>query len=394
MKESIRFISENHCQWREATAGPDQLADEGSLSGLPLNRETIHTMQEWSWEHDTGVKPHDSRFTVIIPVHDEERSLPEFFNSFMLSDVPASVPMQVVVITNNCSDDSPHMVRSFIASTAEKVEEKPLPDSITDPGIAPCAYTGTWGAITITHVDTTTPGKSPALEQGNLLALQEDHEIALSFDADVLMDPSTIKTLFAEAYHTIVTQQQEKTLYTGKFIGEAKDERTWLYQKFYNKFKRQDQTSLVTGAIVAWNPKFMHDIQAFLPISSQDYAMGVLTRVNGGEVIRTEDAAVYGYIPASLTEKLNTMRRSVRGRKQLLALRPETTEEVMSGSSLAKPRVDRILDRVSKTDSLASFIKSMAWLIMEEYAVIQGTRDFEKNPHNASWDKILVSKLG
>ena len=56
--------------------------------------------QERRWEDEVGIKPADSHFTLIVPIYNEEEALPSFLNSLLLSDIPASINMNMIFITN------------------------------------------------------------------------------------------------------------------------------------------------------------------------------------------------------------------------------------------------------------------------------------------------------
>src|SRR3981081_2940211 len=62
------------------------------LSAMPwsLRHEYLQSyalkLQEKRWTDETGVKPEHSLFTLMVPIHNEENSLPSFLRTLMLAD--------------------------------------------------------------------------------------------------------------------------------------------------------------------------------------------------------------------------------------------------------------------------------------------------------------------
>src|SRR5437588_1746579 len=79
----------------------------------------LREQQEERWEKQTGVKPEDTHFTVIVPIHNEEKFLPSFLGSFLVADLPARVHAHVVFLTNACSDRSGEIIDGFLKTVGE-----------------------------------------------------------------------------------------------------------------------------------------------------------------------------------------------------------------------------------------------------------------------------------
>src|SRR5205085_12651488 len=69
-----------------------------------------------------------------------------------------------------------------------------------DATLQPAAVTTRVGNITFSHVDTPTPGKANALNIGNAIALERDHSIAISVDANNFVEPDVFRHMFARAH--------------------------------------------------------------------------------------------------------------------------------------------------------------------------------------------------
>ena len=104
----INIITEAPHGWIESV-----LSDSTSVtSPSTVNARAIR------WEQITGVKPQNSAFTLIIPIHNEQRFLPSFLEAMKSVNIPPSA--RVVFVTNACSDKSVGIVNSFLDFESQK----------------------------------------------------------------------------------------------------------------------------------------------------------------------------------------------------------------------------------------------------------------------------------
>src|SRR5579864_7186635 len=110
------FLSMNPAGWKRASLPKlpvstrqvllENALDQESIRGMTWSQrgEFLHPFiqgrQERQWEEETHVSPEDSIFTLIVPIHNEEHSLESFLGTLMLSNVPCTVYMQIVFVTN------------------------------------------------------------------------------------------------------------------------------------------------------------------------------------------------------------------------------------------------------------------------------------------------------
>src|SRR2546430_10582906 len=114
-RQPVHLLLKNPRAWMSASLPKFMLNAHEVMAGTPLTRRELEAMswsqrhdylhlqvlhrQERRWEEEVGVKPADSHFTLIIPIYNEEDSLPSFLGTLMLADIPSSLDMNIVFIT-------------------------------------------------------------------------------------------------------------------------------------------------------------------------------------------------------------------------------------------------------------------------------------------------------
>src|SRR5438105_269381 len=114
-RKPIHFLKMNPRAWMDASLPKFKATVREVAAQTPLTKKELQEMpwsqrhdhlnsyafkrQERRWEDEVGIKPEDSYFTLIVPIHNEESSLPSFLKTLMLSDIPSSVNLNIVFIT-------------------------------------------------------------------------------------------------------------------------------------------------------------------------------------------------------------------------------------------------------------------------------------------------------
>lgn len=133
-------------------------------SGAALYYFTL-TLLGWTTRRPTAeVAPH-LHVTVLIPAHDEERTVPDAIRSVAASDYPADL-LRVVVVADNCADGTAAVARGL-------------------------------GAECLERFDAADRGKGFALAFGLARVLDAPTDVVMVVDADCELGPSAIRRLVA-----------------------------------------------------------------------------------------------------------------------------------------------------------------------------------------------------
>src|SRR5690348_9816467 len=84
---------------------------EGSID--PAELSEFEAQKSQRWESVTKVEPQESKFTVVMSIHNEGALLQDSLHALMASDIPRDVQMNVVLATDGCTDDSVAIVEGF-----------------------------------------------------------------------------------------------------------------------------------------------------------------------------------------------------------------------------------------------------------------------------------------
>lgn len=327
--------------------------------------------QEKRWFQRTGVRPEDSKFSIIVPVHNEERSLPSFLGSLRLADIPFSCPVNFIFITNGCTDKSSLIIDNFV---------KEFKDSKN---------------LSLKHVDTEVLGKANALRIGNALALRAGHRIAISIDANNFMEPNCLALLYGAAYQEICSKKGRVVLLSPAAKGVRRPSKQNFLFNLGRNPKQDAGGFYVNGWMMAWNTSWMEKIGGPPPVAVEDYAMGVMARYGNFETRRVTEAAIWGYIPNNLADILNARFRYVRGMKTLMNLFPETETIIRRDYFFMRKtfheRATAFLQEIEGITPVSLLRKALNFCFWE-YALWQGNRQYHTNPFNQSWEQILSTK--
>ncbi|HEU5383092.1 MAG TPA: glycosyltransferase family 2 protein [Ktedonobacteraceae bacterium] len=411
-KKPLYFLAENPSGWKRASLPTLQAAAGALLSASTLTSERMSAMP-WSqrheylndlvaqhqarrWEEVTSARPEDSAFTLIIPIHNEENSLPSFLGTLMLVDVPSTVPMQVIFVTNACNDLSIDILRAFLARLGN-VELKNIGDMCADENIDCRCSVVKQGHLTFMHVNTSVAGKAHALGIGNRLARQSGHIIAMSADANNFMEPDALRLLFSHACRAFRARPAAQDVVLFSAVGKETQKRS-RQTSVFGKTDADGQhlvevgAGVVNGWMMAWNSAWMESIGGPPAVALEDYALGVLARASGFTIEQAPEVNVWGYVINNFKGLVHTRARYVRGKMQICEYvhhDPAVLSIIGNEAFYMKKFVFRLKYLLSKSiaDPLHS-VKYAATFLIWEYAIWKGVRDYRQNPTNQSWEKI------
>ena len=376
--------------------------DQESIRGMTWSqrgeflRPFIQGRQERQWEEETHVSPEDSIFTLIVPIHNEEHSLESFLGTLMLSNVPCTVYMQIVFVTNACTDRSFAILREFLAGIGP-LHLTETQEGWKDPGIDNQFATVEVKHVTFLHLNTSTAGKANALRIGNNLARQRGDMIAISIDANNFVEPDAIGKMFAHAHGAFRTapEQNETVLFSGVARECVKSSKLdgVIAKVNVDKGHLVDVGSgVVNGWMLAWNTEWMSSFDGPPEVALEDYALGVLARANHFKIEQAEGVYVWGYTVNDFGGLVNTRARYIRGKRQIYDYvhnDPSVVSIIENEAFYMKKfpaRLHYLLQRIAGEPLHSA--RLLATFLLWEYAIWKGMRAYRRNPRNQSWEKI------
>ena len=412
IKKPIHYLKTNPKNWMGASLPKFKTSAQEVMSQTPLSVKELMSMpwsqrhdylnsyaikkQERRWEDEVGLKPEDSHFTLIVPIYNEAKSLPSFLRTLLLSDIPSSVNVNVVLITNACNNSSSVLIDDFLSILGE-LEIKSLAGVFKDNSLNLNYKTSKLGSITFMHVDTRTPGKANALGIGNSIARESSHTIAMSLDANNYLEPDAIRVMFAHALKAFrgKPRANDTVLLYGKIQRELT--RASLAANLMIKGNKTQQLVVntsdeVAGWFMAWNAEWIYSIGGPPAVAAEDYAMKVLAKVNSYKIERVDGAPIWGYEVTNLKDMLDTRARYIRGKLQLLDLVNHDTRVLkiieQEGYYMRNflGRMEYLLSKIKERPLILP--KHVAAFLLWEHALRIGKRDYHQNPTNQSWKKI------
>ncbi len=351
----------------------------------------LRHIQEELWQKTTGVSVKDSRFTLIIPIHNEERCLPSVLGALMVSNIPAGVDLNVVLVTNGCTDKSPAIVSTFLHSLGD-TRQTNVPGYDDSDSVS--ARQASVDAITFTHVDTSKRGKSIALAIGLAFAEASQHEIVMSMDANNWPEPNTILTMFKAAYENFVRHPGRVGVLSAK--GQTAFRPSSLTHLLSRAKENLDGASqrpshTVDGWLMAWSPQLA---KPFPQVICDDYALSALARKDGKTVDKV-DAGIWGYEPNTFSDRFRQYKRAVRALLQLQQYFPDPLVQTMIQEDwyVMRPIAQKIIEHV---DAIGANVFSLpyrvAMFILWELALQLGTIEYKKNPDDLGWEPSSSTK--
>lgn len=402
MKKHIHYLKTNSRNWIGACLPKFKMNAKEVLSQTPLSAKELKDLpwhqrhdylssltlevQERRWYEAAGVNAEDAHFTVIVPIHNEEISLPSFLGTLLLSDIPSSVDMNIVFITNACHDASIEVIDNFFGKHLSDLKKETFSLKFKDPDVNLNYKMGRLGNIAFLHVDTRTPGKANALGIGNSIARASNHLIAVSIDANNYVEPDTIRAMFARAHKAF--QSKPGVNDTVLLYGKIQRESTKASHR-----PIVEDTHEIAGWIMAWNTEWVHSIGGPPAVAVEDYAMKVLAKAHNFKIERVDEARIWGYDDSNLKSMFERRVRYIRGKLQLLKFveyDPVVLQIVEQEGHYMKNlfgRLQYLFGKIKKRPlNLPKYIASfLCW----EYVLIIAKRDYHRNPTNQSWEKIV-----
>ncbi|OGG23812.1 hypothetical protein A3A79_01230 [Candidatus Gottesmanbacteria bacterium RIFCSPLOWO2_01_FULL_43_11b] len=332
------------------------------------------TTLEESWLDTTGIRPQETHCTIIIPVHNEHRSLPSFLRALMASQIPSSADLHFVFVVNGSNDDSAAIIY----------------DRLSD--------FHSFGDIRYTVMETVIAGKANALNIGNDIALKNHHTIAMNIDANNWVEPDTIPLLFKRAHQEFSDNPGDVVLVDAKAIYAIKNNTQSPIDRFWFRVKGNNvHTPLLTGWMYAWNPEWINEVGGFPSTVTEDSAIAIEALARGRRIVHSS-ARIWGYISSTLVDRQKEFTRYLLGAVQLLrhfgrtsllqnAISPEYPLDKSMWETL-----QYFFDDSTRGKNIAHFPLSLIKWIRYEYSLLIATLILRKKPDIQTWAPIKSTK--
>ncbi len=342
------------------------------------------------WKDISGLEPEESHFTLILPIHNESRFLPNFLSAtFLLAILPSSVHASVLFVTNACTDNSPKIIENYLKSLGDVHLQKHSYNFI-DLQLDVFASSVRVKNMTFTHLDIQTAGKANALNIGNRFALASGHEVAMSIDANNFVEPEMIAKMFGESYAAFIKNPNGRIFLSGKGRTITDEVQEKIPPK--RQFAIEHTEGKVNGWFMSWNPKELNNIGGFRQTAFEDYCTGVDIRRRSKKIGQV-NAYIWGNVSNKVMDTIELRSRCIRGSKQLLRLIPETKDILQQENHYMRnfPRRLQYLYKraIEEPQEIKRHIGNFAsW----ELALFKARIDLFRNPNNQSWKPIKATK--
>ncbi len=394
----IDLMLEQPTGWLKASL-PKIISTSGAIKKIaaadPLAsfEKYSNQVKEENWQKITGFEAQNSHFTVIIPVHNEERSLPSFLGALLTSEIPSTTDALFIFVVNSSTDQSQSIIMRRLSAIAP-LQKITLPTINSDPNISENFYQMCYGKVRFWVMSTSTPGKSNALNIGNEIAKKQLHDIAISIDANNWVEPDSISLQFNSAKEAFLQNPDSKiVIINSKEFGPIRGSEDDVITA-----RKVNQKAEVTGWMFSWSTKWVDENTGFAKRVIDDYALGLLA-LSQGMVIAFSDANIWGYSAANaIDENIEIIRFTVGAlqlahqyKNNLIAI--NILQDDFPSLRPLQKRVDfYILSRIRKNETLSSIIKGVIRWLLNEIIIFRAQMILVRNPQKQTWRPIQSTK--
>lgn len=347
--------------------------------------------QRYQWLDLTGVEVSNTQFTIVVPVHNEERSLPSFLGAFFASVIPSNSEVQIVFVINASTDRSATIIKNRLSCVAPSTVVY-IPDSRYDRRRSSAAFQVRHGLLRFLVVETPTAGKANALNIGNEIAVQNSHFLAMNIDANNWVEPDSIALMYKQARLAILDIRNSPAV-----IVNAKEYCPTRDTQVDVPVKRRIQKAEVTGCMFAWSTRWIDEINGFPQSSIEDYGTGLLA-LSQGRLIVESDARIWIFSPSNASDERRQMVRFYYGAMQLANRYkddPIAMRILREDFPCLQPMLGRFqfhIRRKRKLGMPGGVIRGvLAWLF-NEYLIFRASIKLREDPDGQTWDPISSTK--
>lgn len=345
---------------------------------------------EMRWSELTGVAPSDTRFSISLPVHNEERSLPSVLGAFFASEIPTAAEIQVIFLVNASSDNSADLIKKRLSYIGSATKTS-LSQSFIDAKRLDSVHHVRIGNIRFLVVETSVPGKANALNICNEIAREQGHEIVINIDANNWVEPDSIGLMYRQARRTIVDNTNfNAALINASEYCPTRNEQTLVSAKI------KTQRAEVSGCMFAWSTKWIHENNGFPQYAIEDYGAGLLALSQGKKIVES-DAKIWVFSPSNSSDEERQTIRFIYGAMQLAEYfheHPVAMAILRDDFPQLRPwpgRLDYYLS-TGNSNTLLKKVKRLVRCLMDERLIFHAQREFRRNPQGQTWTPIRSTK--
>jgi cellulose synthase/poly-beta-1,6-N-acetylglucosamine synthase-like glycosyltransferase len=337
-----------------------------------------------------SIKNNPARYkvTILFPIYNEESFLDYSLESFFNSYTYPNTSYQIIFLLNSCTDNSLKKTIQILKKhkniKIKKYEDEEY-QQLYDQGLEK-DFTYAQDINSYYVLNTSTKGRVNALQIATKIAKENGSKILMSFDTDFILDPLAIYNLSKHAIKKIV-KEKETVAMTGSPIIVNNQKYTKIKNWLRNHFVWKDQKyNSLSGCCLVLEPSWLSkNIENNI---IEDYALGLKARDQGFEILKIEDARMWGY-RTDYKDDIKQLGRSIKGRYQLLDKHPELKETILKDHFFIQKfpkRLLYILENILK-DPTNTF-KWLWTLIFVEISILKAKRDYKSNPNSIHWNPL------
>ena len=343
------------------------------------------------WFALTGIKPEDTHFTVIIPIHNEQRALPSVLGALLSSAIPCAADIQIVFVVNASEDKSASVIRDRLARFGIPVDLALTP-SAWDPTRKNEAFQVLLGSMRFIVVETPTGGKANALNLGNEIALQRGHKIAVNIDANNWIEPDSLALIFEHANRVIVEcPESDVVLINSCEFSQAKNDRGPVTAR------EKTLKAEVTGWMFAWSTWWIRENNGFPQYAIEDYGTGLLA-LSQKKKIEESHANIWGFSAANFGDENKEQIRYIYGALQLkdrFKNDVDATRILLGDFPNLRSLKDRLVYRLLRRQNLTSpvkFLRSLVRWALNETLIFRARIKYWRDPFDQTWEPVESTK--
>ncbi|MBI3619861.1 glycosyltransferase family 2 protein [Candidatus Roizmanbacteria bacterium] len=370
---------------------------KGQKPGV-FDTEKYRAKQEKRWTDDVGIAPQDTHVTVVMPIHDEAKCLSSALGTLAMSDLPDSANVRFLFFLNGCRDQgkSRLIVEDFLRDIGP-VEEYSLGEFSGDPKIAKTGKIARRNNVEFLLVESGTASKTNALNTANVLAHERGDKVTVNVDANNWLEPDALRYLIASAYRAI--SSNEALVLGGKSMISYKQA---SLANFFERAQKsagrigQETNNALHGWLIAWDTSWLQKIGGIPKVACDDYTLSLESRKAGKKVLFVNEAAVWGYHPNNIADKMRAYARIVRDKIQIKHAyedQPDVIAILEQDEPYMRKAKNRLSDLVSSMgEEPKNFLFYLARFMVWETAKLAGEVMYKCDPNSQTWSPIKSTK--
>ena len=372
---------------QSATGSVGELISQRSVS-LSEAQAEYHKRR---WFELTGTELSDTHFSIIIPIHNERRSLSSFLGALLASELPSSADIQIVFVVNASSDQSAELIMNRLACIHPPAEMT-LPQSVFDKNCERAAFEVCHANIRFLVVETPTAGKANALNLGNEIARQRFHAIAINIDANNWVEPDSIALMFRKAKQSFVDSADSTAV-----IINASEYCQPRNTQMQVSVKIKTQKAEVSGCMFAWSTQSIHENNGFIQQAIEDYGMGLLALSQRKQILESE-ASIWVYTAGTPSDENRELVRFLYGAMQLTRRfenDPIAMQILLDDFPHLRPlrgRMEVFLSSRLKANQPLLIARGILKWLFNEFLIFKARKMLRKNPDGQTWEPIKSTK--